>query len=445
MTALRYDTFETGIADTSPASLDRKTAWVMARLIRFARDGATDPVIMERSREIVYGVDHRDHREQVRRLFLWFRAHASYTYDPFNMELIKTPRAILAEIDAGRGDDCDSAVLLAAMLLSIGIQARFLTWGPSETGPFKHVAVKAYVQGEWALVDWVAKDAREAIMVASTGRRQEWPILPFPANRGIGKVMIGHLPDEQVSGLGDAQLPQGDIVPLPQAQPGDVLDTGTDGRPRAWIGQDGRLVVRLTGEDYKQALAAVKVPPEVAAKFTAQELKAKREALARIVPRLDALAGRDAQFLPYSQAAHALQESGDQGIIAAGLLATVATKVPWVTEGWGLFAIAAIVGLYFLVNAIGYLIHGKREEQNQQAINSLDSAVRVLEKQLAQAPAEQRPYLENAVKVLKSGREVIAQLSRESSFWSEIPWWVYVGLGAPVIWGVSKWVGRQIS
>ena len=97
------------------------------------------------------------------------------------------------------------------------------------------------------------------------------------------------------------------------------------------------------------------------------------------------------------------------------------------------------------MNAIGYLIHGKREEQNQQAINSLDSAVRVLEKQLAQAPAEQRPYLENAVKVLKSGREVIAQLSRESSFWSEIPWWVYVGLGAPVIWGVSKWVGRQIS
>ena len=69
---------------------------------------------------------HRQARSSVALLQHWVRDEIAYVYDPIDVEWIQTPPQTLS---LGTGDCDDKAILLSAMLESVGFQTQFLAVG----------------------------------------------------------------------------------------------------------------------------------------------------------------------------------------------------------------------------------------------------------------------------------------------------------------------------
>jgi transglutaminase-like putative cysteine protease len=107
---------------------------------QMTRDALTEPNQQARQLAIslTQGVANEDYRSEIERLFLFVRDQIRYVRDVHNIETIQSP-AVTLEQKAG---DCDDkAVLLAALLESIGHPARFaaLAFAPDQ---FEHVIVE---------------------------------------------------------------------------------------------------------------------------------------------------------------------------------------------------------------------------------------------------------------------------------------------------------------
>lgn len=81
----------------------------------------------------------RQARASVALLQHWVRDNIAYVYDPPDVEWLQTPPQTL---EVGCGDCDDKAILLSAMLESVGFQTQFLAvggsgpgWGPADGGP----------------------------------------------------------------------------------------------------------------------------------------------------------------------------------------------------------------------------------------------------------------------------------------------------------------------
>ena len=69
---------------------------------------------------------------EIKALFEWVQRNIRYTKDPFRVEVLHSPRRML-ELRAG---DCDDmAILLGAMLLSVGHPVRLVVTGPDPLRP----------------------------------------------------------------------------------------------------------------------------------------------------------------------------------------------------------------------------------------------------------------------------------------------------------------------
>ena len=104
-----------------------------------------------RALEILRGfrVDSHAPTETARALFHWVQTNIRYVYDPVGLETVQSPEVTL-RIKAG---DCDDhAGLMAALAMSVGVNARLVVIGPSADN-FQHIYAELMTDGTWQPAD----------------------------------------------------------------------------------------------------------------------------------------------------------------------------------------------------------------------------------------------------------------------------------------------------
>jgi len=87
----------------------------------------------------------KDRIGEIRALNNFVRDHIRYVRDIYGVETLHTAEQVLKQAS---GDCDDKAILLAAMLESLGYPTRFLAVG-SRPGAFEHVIVETKPYGNW--------------------------------------------------------------------------------------------------------------------------------------------------------------------------------------------------------------------------------------------------------------------------------------------------------
>jgi len=117
------------------------------------------PEIRTKALEIIRDVPERDVVGIVEKLFEFVRDRITFRDDPRDVETITTP---LMTLDNRAGDCDDKAVLLGALLESVGVRTRTRTISQSPNGNYTHIVLQAWlpVEDERGLVlwEWVSLD-----------------------------------------------------------------------------------------------------------------------------------------------------------------------------------------------------------------------------------------------------------------------------------------------
>jgi transglutaminase-like putative cysteine protease len=148
------------------------TAQTLKVMKRLAIEGAKDPGVIQVASSLVKNLDQYDRVGEVRALHGFVRDSIRYTNDPIDLELVRTPRAIL---EMGVGDCDDKSILLSSLLRCIGRPARFVAICLSKNDGFSHVYVETPLGQRWI--------ALETIRDVEAG----W------APKGVLKRMVVHL------------------------------------------------------------------------------------------------------------------------------------------------------------------------------------------------------------------------------------------------------------
>lgn len=114
-------------------------------MVQFGRRYGRDMEIRQLVERIIADVPERDYAGELRALQNWVRDEIRYTRDPVGAEMVQTPKRTLV---TGMGDCDDKSTLLAAMLQSVGIPARFAAVG-MDGQPYSHVFVEAKLGTRW--------------------------------------------------------------------------------------------------------------------------------------------------------------------------------------------------------------------------------------------------------------------------------------------------------
>jgi transglutaminase-like putative cysteine protease len=155
---------------TKNPSLD-DTLRAMAQL---AHAGKKDLRIVKLTREIVRGLEPGDYNSEIQAIYYWVCQNIRYVRDIHDVETVIAPIRVL---ELGGGDCDDMATLLAAMLMCVGNECRFMVVGFENRQPthvFCQVALRtaSAMDGSsggnrvWATVDPVADE-----LTASMHRR----------------------------------------------------------------------------------------------------------------------------------------------------------------------------------------------------------------------------------------------------------------------------------
>jgi transglutaminase-like putative cysteine protease len=119
-------------------------------MVRFARDGKKDPGVRAVACEITSPLRGKDYAAEVYAIFNWVKKNVRYVRDVRDVETLQTPRRTLEQ----RAGDCDDqAILLSALLESIGHKTRFVALGFKEAPPFEHVVAQTKMGPSWVTLD----------------------------------------------------------------------------------------------------------------------------------------------------------------------------------------------------------------------------------------------------------------------------------------------------
>lgn len=124
----------------------RQTLRLMSRL---SREGKTHPAVREKAADLVMHIPGQEFTSEARELFHFVRDCVRYLRDVNGVETVASPDVVLEQL---YGDCDDQAVLLAAMLESIGHPARFAAVGYAP-GEFEHVYVETRIGDKWIALD----------------------------------------------------------------------------------------------------------------------------------------------------------------------------------------------------------------------------------------------------------------------------------------------------
>jgi transglutaminase-like putative cysteine protease len=115
------------------------TAITLREMVKLARQFRRDPGVMQVARDLVKDLPQYDRIGEVKALHAFVRDSIRYTNDPANTELLQTPKATL---EMQTGDCDDKSTLLASLLQSIGMPARFVALGFTPQKAYSHVLVE---------------------------------------------------------------------------------------------------------------------------------------------------------------------------------------------------------------------------------------------------------------------------------------------------------------
>lgn len=165
------------------------TVKTLATMSQLAQAGARDPVVIAAAQNVVRNVPERDDVTTMGAMLTDVRLRMRYTNDPIDVELVKSPRALIDECAEHGGTfvgDCDDAsVLLAAMLGAVGIRSRFVVVPAerSRPGEWSHVYVSAMASdGSWHALDPIVRSfgvGQEIPGSALNGPRASFPGTSF--------------------------------------------------------------------------------------------------------------------------------------------------------------------------------------------------------------------------------------------------------------------------
>ena len=134
-----------------------------------ANAGARDPRIRQQALQIVSGVQNRDSNGELQEVYDWVKANVAFRgeYD----EVIQSPDVTLR---FGAGDCDDHAVLLAALLGSIGYQVRFKCVAVHGEPDLTHVYAEALnpQSNQWVALDTTVAQASPGWEPADVTREQ---------------------------------------------------------------------------------------------------------------------------------------------------------------------------------------------------------------------------------------------------------------------------------
>lgn len=132
----------------------RGTLKTVGHIIDLIKHGAKDFHVRQTAIDILLrrAVRPKDYLGEIKSLFEWVQQNVRYTKDTFRVEVLHSARRML-ELRAG---DCDDmAILLGAMLESIGHPVRLLLTGPDPLKPdlFSHIYLEVFHRGRWTPLD----------------------------------------------------------------------------------------------------------------------------------------------------------------------------------------------------------------------------------------------------------------------------------------------------
>ena len=142
----------------------------------------------------------RDETAVVRAVYNWVKKNIRYVKDPIGVETIQSPEITLRV----RAGDCDDhAVLVSAMLKSVGIPVRYSVIGKSRD-QFSHINLESFVSNRWTPTD--------TTIAGPMGRMASLPARKIydPDNNGVG----GYMMDPGLSGQPDQSPKIGSPDPL---------------------------------------------------------------------------------------------------------------------------------------------------------------------------------------------------------------------------------------
>src|SRR5271168_1090320 len=122
------------------------TAETLKEMARLAKEGARDAGVIQVASELVRNLGQYDRVGEVCALHAFVRDSIRYTNDPIDLELVRTPRAIL---EMGVGDCDDKSILLACLLRCIGRPSRYVAIMMKGQSSFSHVYVETPLGKRW--------------------------------------------------------------------------------------------------------------------------------------------------------------------------------------------------------------------------------------------------------------------------------------------------------
>lgn len=152
---------------------DAGTAQTIDLMRAAALAARSDPTIRAIAGTIVAPQNPRDTISQARAIFDWVRDNVRFVRDAVGHETVQAPRWTIQY----RFGDCDDmSLLLAALLGSVGIPARFVTVSLASPDSFDHVYAEAYAGGRWIPCDAARDNPQFGVTSTRALRSQVWEI-----------------------------------------------------------------------------------------------------------------------------------------------------------------------------------------------------------------------------------------------------------------------------
>lgn len=175
--AHRYST--PGLGYRAPlANGDQGTAQTISVMRRLAEGALRDSNFVRKVSDIVRPVAAFDDVGEVKQIYDWVRRNIRFTKDPVTVEKLYPPQELLKI----RSGDCDDlALLTAAMAMTIGYPARWITISTNAESPneFTHIWTEVEAppgSGNWVAMDTARLDSNFGLEPAMYFRKRAWDV-----------------------------------------------------------------------------------------------------------------------------------------------------------------------------------------------------------------------------------------------------------------------------
>lgn len=198
---------------------------VLDKMAELVREHRSANLVRDTAAKISQDVPAKDAGALARAVWTFVRSEIQYVLDPAGTELLQGPDVTLRK---GYGDCDDQAILAAALLMALGVDAGFRAVAQVEAGDFDHVYVLYWSSGQWKELDTIGGDP------PGSG-----PFFPG-AQSTLNKIIEGDMPEAKrgrdlglTIGPPGGGFPGGGLpfVPGPGGGPGGGFNLNPGGGP----------------------------------------------------------------------------------------------------------------------------------------------------------------------------------------------------------------------